>query len=78
MRDELKKLYDGAEEDFESYLCENFIDLHYQASPDAQPIKLGVGHLCRLAIDHPESKVLPCLHRAPMEKNGQIRLLLIC
>jgi len=78
IRDELKKLYDGAEEDFESYLCENFFDLHYQASPDAQPIKLGVGHLCRLAIDHPESKVLPCLHRAPMEKNGQIRLLLIC
>lgn len=78
IRDELKKLYDGAEEDFESYLCENYFDLHYQAIPDAQLIKLGVGHLCRLAIDHPESKVLPCLHRAPMEKNGQIRLLLIC
>ena len=78
IRDELKKIYDGAEDDFESFLSENFFDLHYQAKPDAQPIKLGVGHICRLAIDHPESKVLPCLHRAPKEKNGQKRLLLIC
>ncbi|MBP6569476.1 MAG: hypothetical protein KA270_20040 [Saprospiraceae bacterium] len=78
IRDELKKIYDGAEDDFESFLSENFFDLHYQAKPDVQPIKLGVGHLCRLAIDHPESKVLPCLHRAPMEKNDQKRLLLIC
>jgi len=78
IRDELKKLYDGADEDFESFLSEQFFDLHYQAKPDAQPIKLGVGHLCRLAIDHPESKVLPCLHRAPKEKSGQKRLLLIC
>jgi len=78
IRDELKKIYQGAEEDFESFLREQFFDLHYQAKPDAQPIKLCVGHLCRLAIDHPESKVLPCLHRAPKELNGQIRLLLIC
>jgi hypothetical protein len=78
IRAELKKLYDGAEEDFESFLSENFFDLHYQANLGAKLIKLGVGHLCRLAIDHPESKVLPCLHRAPKEKNGQKRLLLIC
>jgi len=78
IRDELKKIYHGADEDFESFLSEQFFDLHYQAKPDAQPIKLGVGHLCRLAIDHPESKVLPCLHRAPKEKSGQKRLLLIC
>ncbi|MBL0102201.1 MAG: hypothetical protein IPP49_20980 [Saprospiraceae bacterium] len=78
IRDELKKIYDGADEDFESFLSEEFFDLHYQAKPDAQPIKLGLGHICRLAIDHPESKVLPCLHRAPKEKNGQKRLLLIC
>jgi len=78
IRDELKKIYHGANEDFESFLSEQFFDLHYQAKPDAQPIKLGVGHLCRLAIDHPESKVLPCLHRAPKEKSGQKRLLLIC
>ncbi len=78
IRDELKKIYDGADEDFESFLIENFFDLHYQANLDAQPIKLGLGHIGRLAIDHPESKVLPCLHRAPKEKNGQKRLLLIC
>ena len=78
IRDELKKIYGGADEDFESFLSELFFDLHYQAKPDAQPIKLGLGHICRLAIDHPESKVLPCLHRAPKEKNGQKRLLLIC
>jgi hypothetical protein len=78
IRDELKRIYRGAEEDFNSFLRENFFDLHYLANPDALPIKLGLGHMCRLAIEHPKSKVLPCLHRAPMEKSGQPRLLLIC
>ena len=78
IREELKKIYDGAEEDFESFLSENFFDLHYLAIPEAQPIKLGLGNVYRLAIEHPKSKVLPCVHRAPKEKNGQKRLLLIC
>lgn len=78
IRDELKKLYTGAEKDFDAFLKENFFDLHYQAKPNARPINLGLGHLWRLAIDHPESKVPPCLHRAPKEKSGQYRLLLIC
>ena len=78
IRDELKKIYRGADEDFESFLSENFFDLHYLAKPKAQPIKLGLGHLYRLAIEHPKSKVLPCIHRAPKEKRGQKRLLLIC
>lgn len=78
IRDELKKLYDGAEEGFESFLSEYFFDLHYQAKPAACPISLGVGHLWRLAVDHPRSKVEPCLHRAPKEKDGQKRLLMIC
>lgn len=76
IRAELKKLYDGTEEDFEDFLIENFFDLHYQAKPEAQAISLGIGHIWRLAIDHPESKVLPCVHRAPVEKTK--RLLLIC
>jgi hypothetical protein len=76
IRAELKKLYDGTEEGFEDFLIENFFDLHYQAKPDAQAISLGIGHIWRLAIDHPESKVLPCVHRAPVEKTK--RLLLIC
>jgi len=57
IRDELKKLYHGADEGFESFLSEHFFDLHYEAKPDARPISLGLGHLCRLAVDHPESQV---------------------
>ncbi len=76
--DELKKIYHGADEEFESFLSEHFFDLHYRAKLNASPINLGIGHLWRLAVDHPESKVLPCIHRAPKEKNGQNRLLLIC
>jgi hypothetical protein len=78
IRDELKKLYDGKDEDFESFLTEHFFDLHYQPKAKAQPINLGIGHLCRLAVDHPQSKVLPCVHRAPNEKAGENRLLMIC
>jgi hypothetical protein len=78
IRDTLKELYDGPEEGFETFLQEYFFDLHYQPKPDARPISLGVGHLWRLAIDHPERQVLPCLHRAPKEKVGEHRLLLIC
>lgn len=78
IRDELRKIYHGADEGFESFLSENFFDLHYLAKPKAQPIKLGLGHLYRLAIEHPKSKILPCIHRAPKEKSGQKRLLLIC
>lgn len=78
IREELKKLYHGSPEGFESFLSEHFFDLHYQPLLNAQPISLGLGHLWRLAIDHPESKVLPCIHRAPLEKDGQLRLLMIC
>jgi len=78
IRAELKKLYNGPDEGFETFLSEYFFDLHYQAEPDAQLIQLGLGHLWRLAVDYPESPVTPCLHRAPMEKLGENRLLLIC
>ena len=78
IRDELRKLYHGTDEGFESFLSENFFDLHYQAKPNARPISLGLGHLWRLAVDHPESQVPPCVHRAPRERSGQKRLLLIC
>ena len=78
IRDELKKLYRGAEEGFESFLSEHFFDLHYQAKLAARPVSLGIGHLWRLAIDHPGSEVPPCVHRAPKEKTGQHRLLMIC
>jgi hypothetical protein len=78
IRHELRKLYDGPEERFESFLTEHFFDLHYRAKPAAQPVSLGVGHLWRLATDHPGSKVPPCVHRAPKERAGEKRLLLIC
>jgi hypothetical protein len=78
IRDALKKLYNGAEEGFESFLNEHFFDLHYQAKPKAQPFSLGLGHLWKLAVDHPESQAAPCIHRAPTEKPGESRLLLIC
>ncbi len=78
VRAKLRKLFDGKDADFESFLTEYFFDLHYEAHPDAQTIRLGQGNLWRLAVDHPKSTVLPCLHRAPDEKDGQKRLLLIC
>ena len=77
IRAELKKLYGGADEGFEEFLSEHFFDLHYHTKPEARPVNLGVGHLWKLALNHPESKVLPCIHRAPKE-NRQKRLLLIC
>lgn len=78
IRAELKKLYGGADEGFDSFLSDYFFDLHYRAKPKASPVSLGLGHVWRLAVDHPESKVLPCVHRAPKEKAGEKRLLLIC
>lgn len=78
IRAELLKLYDGPDHGFESFLREYFFDLHYQPTPNAQPINLGNGHLWKLAVDHPNNPVLPCIHRAPKEKTGESRLLMIC
>ena len=78
IRAELKKMYQGTDHGFESFLSEHFFDLHYQTLPGAQPINLGTRHLWRLATDHPGNASLPCIHRAPEEKDGQKRLLLIC
>jgi hypothetical protein len=79
MRTEIKKAYNEKEhKNLDDFITENFLDLHYQAKPNAQPISLGLGHLVKLAVDHPESTTLPCVHRAPLEKKGEYRLLLIC
>lgn len=77
IREKLKAVYEGEESEFEHFLEDYFFDLHYQPHPHAQPIHLGVGHLWRLAVDHPTQQVLPCVHRAPVEA-GEYRLLLIC
>lgn len=78
IRAKLNELYDGPSEEFEEFLKENYFDLHYQVHEDAKPINLGLGNLWRLAVDHPKQQVLPCIHRAPIEKEGEYRLLLIC
>lgn len=78
IREKLKELHNGPESEFESFLQDYFFDLHYQPLPDARPLNLGLGHLWRLAVDHPMQHVLPCVHRAPIENEGEYRLLLIC
>ena len=78
IREQLKELHDGPETEFETFLEEYFFDLHYQSKPNVKPVNLGLGHLWRLAVDHPTQKVLPCIHRAPIEKDSEYRLLLIC
>lgn len=78
IRQKLQSLYDGPEAGFEDFLKEHFFDLHYQAKPNANPLNLGLGHLWKLAVDHPEQSALPCVHRAPKENDGEYRLLLIC
>jgi hypothetical protein len=78
IRKKLMELHHGSAEELEDFLKDNYFDLHYQAKPNATPVNLGIGHLWRLAVDHPEQKVLPCIHRAPIEKEGEYRLLLIC
>lgn len=78
IRQKLSALYDGPEEDFDAFLAEYYFDLHYQPKENATPVNLGIGHMWRLAVDHPTQQVLPCVHRAPMENEGEYRLLLIC
>ena len=78
IRKKLKELHNDPSEEFENFLKENYFDLHYQAQPHAAPVNLGSGHLWRLAVDHPKQQVLPCIHRAPVENEGEYRLLLIC
>lgn len=77
IREKLQALHDGTEAEFERFLEEYYFDLHYQPKAEAKPVNLGVGHLWRLAVDHPTQQVLPCVHRAPVE-NNEYRLLLIC
>ena len=77
IREKLKKQFGKAEDDFDLFLTQNCYDLHYQAKPNASLVSLGIGHLWRLATAHPNSEVLPCIHRAPIEK-GQHRLMMIC
>ncbi len=78
IKEQLKQLHDGPETEFKAFLEEYFFDLHYRAKADVKPVNLGTGNLWRLAVDHPAQQVLPCVHRAPVENDGEYRLLLIC
>jgi hypothetical protein len=78
-RAELLREFGGGEGPaFHEYLHEHCYDLHYAPQPGAQPFSFGVGHLWRIAVDHPGSAVPPCIHRAPATRVGEAsRLLLI-
>jgi hypothetical protein len=78
IREALKKIYDGPEEEFDTFLSDYFFDLHYSPKNDEPLLPLGQGNLWKLAVDYPHSPVLPCIHRAPFERSGTPRLLLIC
>lgn len=78
IREKLRKLYDGLEENFEIFLKEYYFDLHYEPKPNAVPTNLGLGNIWKLSVDHPGQQVLSCIHRAPVENIGEYRLLLIC
>lgn len=71
IRAELRKLYEGPEEGFDSFLSEHFFDLHYLPEPGAEPLSLGLGQLWKLAVDHPESKVLPVFTAHPGRATGR-------
>jgi len=75
----LLQQYGSADDaDFLAYLHDNCYDLHYAPAPHAQPFVFGHGNLWRIAIQHPESLVPPCIHRAPETIPGERpRLLLI-
>ena len=63
---------------FREFLRDNAYDLHFAALPHARPYRFGVGHLWRIATQHPGSVAPPCIHRAPTPSIGDPpRLLLI-
>jgi hypothetical protein len=78
IRRKLRDLHGGPEAEFEDFLKEFFFDLHYHPKAGAKPTNLGLGHLWKLAVDYPGQRAQPCVHRAPAEKDGEYRLLLIC
>jgi hypothetical protein len=70
--------YGGADDaGFLEFLHEHCYDLHYAPLPSAQPFSFGLGHVWRIALDWPGSPVPPCVHRAPAQRPGETRLLLI-
>ena len=79
LRAELLRRFGGEDDEaFREHLRESCHDLHYAPLPHARPFRFGVGHLWRIAVEHPESPVPPCIHRAPdTGPEATPRLLLI-
>lgn len=79
VRAALLRDYGGPDDErFAEYLSEHSFDLHYAAVAGAEPFSFGVGHLWRIAVLWPGSRVPPCIHRAPPTPGDTPRLLLIC
>lgn len=69
---------DGDDAAFEAWLVEHAFALHYAPLPGAAPFACGRGELWRLAVDHPGSAAVACIHRAPPHRaDAGSRLLLI-
>lgn len=79
VRAELLRRFGGNDDsDFAAYLEETCHVLHYLPLPHAQPFSFGLGNLWRIAVEHPDSPVPPCIHRAPFSgPERPPRLLLI-
>lgn len=74
----LERFGEGEGEPFETYLRESHLNLHYTPLPGARPFSFGVGHLWRLAVQHPSCPVPAFIHRAPADRDRRAtRLLLI-
>lgn len=78
IREQLKSTFNLSEDEIEIFAVENYFDMHFHLLSEAKPINLGNHHIWRLAVDHPNQQVLPCVHRAPTENVDEPRLLLIC
>jgi hypothetical protein len=79
VRAELLRQFGGNDDNaFAAYLEETCHDLHYLPLARAQTFSFGVGNVWRIAVQHPGSAVLPCIHRAPPPRpKHSPRLLLI-
>jgi len=78
IREQLLKEYGGADDaGFAEFLHEHSYDSHYAPKPGATPYPFGTFALWRIATRWPDSPVPPCIHRAPENRPGSPRLLLI-
>ncbi|MBS0661421.1 MAG: hypothetical protein JSR82_24675 [Verrucomicrobia bacterium] len=77
-RAELRQIFGGPEgPEFGEFLQERCYDLHYVARPGAKPVVFGHGNLWRIAVEHPDRLVTPCVHRAPLTPPGAATRLLL-